>query len=148
MLNLWGMINWLRPSWCDYGCSEFTTIVVWMLMLFAKGCYHLTVIVILTTTVLDILQSWSSDKVFKSSGKSTIFYYFHSIERLYFCKTKLTSKREFYQENACKRHKNSHKISLQKWLSIITLFIIMRKEKDWQIPQNNKTNNPKHNGVT
>lgn len=108
-------MNWLRLSWCDYGHNKFTTIVIEKLSLFIEGRHHITMKIMLTTVVLDVLRPWSSDKVFKSLGKSTNFLPFHLIEWLSFCKIKLAPKHEFFQKNACKWHKNSHEISLQKW---------------------------------
>lgn len=54
-----------------------------------KVCHHFIMVVMLTTVVLDVLRAWSSDRVFKSRGKSANFHYFHLIEWLCFYKTKL-----------------------------------------------------------
>ena len=45
------------------------------------------------------------------------FQPFHLIVQLCFCKVKLLSKHTFFQENAWKQHRNSHKISLKIWFT-------------------------------
>ena len=49
-----------------------TTIVIRRLTLFMEGYHHITMVIMLTTVVLDILHLWSRDRVFKSSGKRIV----------------------------------------------------------------------------
>ena len=106
---LWNGYNHLSV---DYGCSEFTTTIIERVALFRKNSHHITMVLLLMA-MLNLPRLWPSDRVFKSLDKNAD--YFHLIEWSCFYKTKLASKCEFWQENTCKWHTNSQKISLQKW---------------------------------
>jgi len=67
-----------RAWWSDYGRHDVTTAVVGRLTLLIEGHHHITMVVMLTIVVSDVLQLWLSDRVFKSSGKSSNFHFFHN----------------------------------------------------------------------
>jgi len=101
--NLW---RWsFRALWNDYGLHgvdynhhDVTIAIVSSLQALSEGHHHITKAIMFTTIMLDVLRPWSSDRVFKFSGKSVIFHYFHLIEQLCIWKTKLAPKHEFCQK--------------------------------------------------